>query len=167
MNEPRPNGDIALDQELIAYLDGELDADATSRLEERLSSDAEFRRRLGQHQRAWDLLDELPRPAVDEQFTQTTVEMIALSAAENVDRKERHGSLYQKLTWGLGGGLALVAAIIGYAFTSHLNSGPNRQLVNDLLVLENLDAYRHAEDIEFLRALEREGLFSAEVEDGL
>ncbi len=36
---------------------------------------------------------------------------------------------------------------------------PNRQLLEDLPVLENLDEYRQIDDIEFLRMLRDAGLF--------
>ena len=39
---------------------------------------------------------------------------------------------------------------------------PNRQLLQDLPVLENLDEYRQIGDIEFLRMLRDQGLFAKE-----
>ena len=48
-------------EQLVAYLDGELDAESSLQVERRLAEDAEFRRELRQLQRAWDMLDELPK----------------------------------------------------------------------------------------------------------
>lgn len=42
---------------------------------------------------------------------------------------------------------------------------PDAQLVRDLPVIENLDQYLVADDIEFLRDLQRDGLFAMEVTD--
>ena len=50
------------DDDLIAYLDGELSAEASDEIERRLSEDANLRRRLQLHQAAWDLLEEVPAP---------------------------------------------------------------------------------------------------------
>ena len=167
MNAANDDRDHALEADLIAYLDGELDTEATHQLEERLSEDADLRRRLQQHQAAWDLLDELPNPRVDERFAQTTVEMVAGSAKDEVDQAQHRAGRRRRVVWLLGCSLTLAAAIGGYALTTLVTSLPNRRLVEDLPVLENLDAYRHAEDIEFLRALQSEGLFTVEAEDAL
>ena len=53
-------------QQLVAYLDGELDDETNQEIERRLSADPEYRLRLQQLQQAWDLLDELPRLSRDE-----------------------------------------------------------------------------------------------------
>jgi hypothetical protein len=39
-------------------------------------------------------------------------------------------------------------------------SRENRRLLRDLPVIERLDEYRYADSVEFLRTLEREGLFT-------
>jgi anti-sigma factor RsiW len=166
MSEPDNQRDTAADEELVAYLDGELEAEAARRLDARLAEDAELREKLQQHQRAWDLLDELPRTDVGEQFTQTTVEMVAVSVADQVDDVSRRDSLRAKFHWLIGSTVAVVALLAGYVLVASIVATPNRQLVEDLRVIENLDEYRAVEEIEFLRALEREGLFVAEVGDG-
>ena len=48
------------DELLVAYLDGELDSEMRSDLEQRLMDDASLRSRLQTLQRGWDWLDELP-----------------------------------------------------------------------------------------------------------
>ena len=73
----------------------------------------------------------------------------------------------QRLTWWIAAEVIVVAALLGFLIVRLVVTAPNRQLVKDLDLLENLDAYRHAEDVEFLRSLEREGLFSVESEDDL
>jgi hypothetical protein len=40
---------------------------------------------------------------------------------------------------------------------------PNRQLIDNLPLLENLDEYRQIDDIEFLRMLYQDGVFDSEV----
>ena len=72
-----------------------------------------------------------------------------------------------KFAWLAGGILSIGALAIGYFVVASVVEEPNRQLVKDLSVIENLDAYRAVEDIDFLRALEREGLFTGELADGL
>jgi anti-sigma factor RsiW len=167
MSESGKQHDSIIDDELIAYLDGELDATAAQHIDERLANDADLRRRLKQHQQTWDLLDELPLTNVGERFTQTTVEMVAVSMAEQVDDAAQRETFRSKITWLVGGSVAVVALVTGYAFVSSITSAPNRQLVEDLRVIEHLDEYRAIEDVEFLRALQQAGLFTAEVDDEL
>jgi anti-sigma factor RsiW len=73
MINPQPTHDSSTREELVAYLDGELDAAARQSVEERLARDAEYRSHLQSLQQAWDLLDELPRSSASESFTRTTV----------------------------------------------------------------------------------------------
>ena len=167
MSEPNKQHDPNIDEELVAYLDGELDAEAVTRFESRLAEDTELHQKLQQHRRTWELLDELPRTDVDDQFTQTTVEMVAISVADQVENASRNDSLRAKLGWLIGGVVAVAASVVGYAWVASIVAAPNRQLVEDLRVIENLDEYRAVEDIEFLRALEREGLLATEVVDGM
>lgn len=146
-------------EELSAYLDGELDAESVRRLEERLARDTEYQAELQRLERAWGLLDRLPRATVDEDFTKTTIEMVALAASEDAQavlaaqpRRRRRRRL-------LGAAAMLATGLIGFVIGTQLWPDPNEQLLRDLRVLENLELYYQADDIEFLRMLEKEGLF--------
>jgi anti-sigma factor RsiW len=155
----------ANDDALVAYLDGELDPEASRAFERRLSEDPALRRRLQQHQQAWDLLENMPHTEVGDTFTRTTVEMVAVSAAEDVQKVKRAQGRRRRALWAACGGGLLGAASAGYLCVSLMLSAPDRQLVKDLPIIENLDAYRNAETVDFLRALQKENLFAAEVED--
>ena len=154
-----PHDDALLD-ELVAYLDGELDADANRHVERQLSRDSGYRERLRQLQQTWDLLDHLPDAEVDESFTESTIAMVAVRTAEEMgevaDRNRRH----RRPWWAA---FALATAVMfaaGFGITRWMAGAGDRQLVRDLPVIENVDVYRYAENIEFLRMLEREGLFA-------
>ena len=71
MNDDLSNGATPLDEQLVAYLDGELDAESSRRIDELLATDAEVRRRLQEMERTWDLLDDLDTAPVGGQFAQT------------------------------------------------------------------------------------------------
>jgi anti-sigma factor RsiW len=157
----------AVHEELVAYLDGELGTQEVQRVERRLADDAEYRARLNALQRAWDLLDNLPRASVDESFTQSTVKLVAVSAEEEARKTKSHSRIWRGLAWVVGTAGAVAAAWGGYVWVTGQLSQPNEQLVQDLPIIENVDLYRHAQSIEFLRDLDREGLFAQEVEDAL
>ncbi len=159
MNDDSSHPAASLDEQLVAYLDGELDVESRRRVEELLSSDAQARRRLQQMERTWDLLDDLDAVPPGNQFTQTTLEMVAVAADQDVRQSLAEAPRRRRRRW-LVAGLTLLAALAGGFFTVvWLAPDPNRQLVEDLPVLENLDEYRQIDDIEFLRLLRAAGLF--------
>ena len=162
MNPHQPETDGARADELVAYLDGELDAQATAEVERRLSDDAEYRQRLRQYQQAWDMLDHLPYAEADEQFARTTVEMVALRTTDDVERDRAATNLRRGLSIAGWVGACLAAAVVGYSLLNNHLSAPDRALLGDLPVIENVDLYVHVESVEFLRTLDREGLFVEE-----
>jgi hypothetical protein len=62
--------------ELVAYLDGELDAAAARRVEARLASDAKARARAASLKKTFDLLDYLPKPEPSPTFTSRTLDKL-------------------------------------------------------------------------------------------
>src|SRR5689334_14152761 len=148
-----------LEDELTAYLDGELDAESVRRVEERLARDESYRTQLQKLERTWGLLDGLPRASVDEKFTKTTLEMVALSAAQDADAALRAAPVRQRRQ-RLAGLISMAAALlVGFAIGHQVWPDPNQKLLADLPVLENLDLYYQVDDIAFLRELVREHVF--------
>ncbi len=159
------NTDDQTYEQLVAYLDGELDAESSLQVERRLAEDAEFRRELRQLQSAWDMLDELPKVEVSEAFTQTTVEMVVLSAEQDMAVEKERGVHKNRLWWAVGGASLVGAALISFWLVSTFLERPNEQLVRDLPVIEDIELYRVADNVEFMRQLDESGLFDDEVED--
>ena len=77
------NDEAQLREELVAYLDGELDAEQSRRIEQCAAAEPDARRMLEELDRTWHMLDALDTPATNEDFTCTTLEMVALAAAED------------------------------------------------------------------------------------
>jgi len=146
-------------EELTAYLDGELDAAASQNVEERLKRDPAYRAELARLEQAWDMLEHLERATVGDAFTKTTMEMAALAAAGESSRSPLAGT---KSWFAAAAGLLLAATLLGYAGGKWAWPDPNQQLLRDLPVLENIDLYDQGDSIEFLRKLERAGLFDEE-----
>jgi len=168
MSEHQPGTETdSADETLVAYLDGELNADEQVRVERRLADDPAFRARLAQLQRAWDLLDALDRAEADEDFARSTVEMVAVKAADDVQSARKKSHFRQAWLYALGGSAVTVSLVAGYLLVSRWADRPNRELVRDLPVIERVDEYRNAESVEFLRELHQEGLFAEEVDNGL
>jgi anti-sigma-K factor RskA len=159
LDEPSHDHDV-----LVAYLDGELDADESRRVERRLSQDPTFRQSLQQLQRAWDLLDELPRAEAGHTFTQSTMEMVAVTAERELQAVEKHLRRYNTWRWITAAVAVLVACGAGYLISARYFDQPNRQFLSDLEVIENVDDYQLVDSVDFLRELNKEGLFILEDE---
>lgn len=162
-----PNDDrgTEIDEELVAYLDNELSTDDALRIERRLSEDPDYRRRLQQLEKAWDLLDTLPKTRADDRFMQSTMTIVAQTAASEsrMQSQVARGRRWWLATSVIGGMLTL--ALVGFLVAFTLLDSPNRRLLRNLEVIENMDEYRYADSVGFLEMLEKERLFTEEDEE--
>lgn len=159
-DEPSP-----IEEQLVAYLDGELDDDSARQIEERLTSDSTLRDQLSRLERTWDALDELEQAEVDEEFTKTTIEMVAVAAEEEREEEVRQQPIQRRRRWLIGSAGLLAACLAGFALVWAFSPDPNQPLIEDLPVIQRLDEYQQINDIEFLKLLHKRGLFSAEEEE--
>jgi anti-sigma factor RsiW len=166
MSYSRDNIDPALREELVAYLDGELDAPASRRIEELLAGDPNVRSALQGLDRTWQILDQLDAPEIDESFTRTTLEMAAVAAESDADEARRTAPRRRRLRWVLAGGGLVAACAAGFLGVALFAPDPNQQVLQDLPILERFDQYRQVEGIDFLRMLQREKLFTEDLDDG-
>ncbi|WP_254507850.1 anti-sigma factor [Anatilimnocola floriformis] len=168
MNERNtPNDSGILEEELVAYLDGELPDAERARIEKRLASDAACQRKLAQLQKAWDLLDMLSKAEPDAEFARSTVEMVAIQQEKEVEQLQVNAHRTKWLMFA-GGGVAIAASLVaGFMLASYQLNAPERQLLQDLPVIQRVDELRYAESVDFLERLRREGLFAGEGEDAI
>lgn len=168
MTDPtaHPDATTEMDELLAAYLDNELSDSERAMVETRLAEDEAFRSRLDELDRAWDMLDSLPKADLDdEKFVRTTVEMITVAASQEIQQfeqqKKRTATIRQ-----IGIALGIVALVgMGYTLTQWRLTRPDRVLVENLPVIENVDEFERIDNIEFLESLRKEGLFTGETSD--
>jgi hypothetical protein len=155
--------------ELVAYLDGELPKPAALALEAKLNTDPRMRAEVETLRRTWELLDFLPKAEPNADFASRTLDRISTIRAMPSQWKTRG----RWRPWALGIGWAaavFLAAIVGYgggrllsSRTGSSNGGETKdvqpQLVEDFRVIENQRLYVHADDLDFLRALQDPELF--------
>jgi anti-sigma factor RsiW len=167
MSSNNPLADTtSMDEEIVAYLDGELDSVAEAQVVRKLSEDAAFRARLSQLQHAWDLLDNLRGSEADDEFAASTVAMVAVHAEQESKSQQMRVVRQRSLTWLALATLILLSMSAGYYISHRRVTRDDRILVRDLPVIEHVDEYRNIDDLDFLKALERENLFPTEVDDG-
>ena len=167
--------------ELVAYLDGELDPKAAEALATRLSLDPKLRAEADALQRAWDILDVLPRPQPSAAFASRTLSQVVpvpgggsgtqllvpsgpMAATLPLVPVRRSGAGF----W-LGSAVLILAAGVGGYFGHRALAPPPTPVavdppLEDVPLMKNLRLYRHVDDMEYLRKLDSPELFGEEGE---
>ena len=148
-------------EELVAYLDAEIEPERMAQIETRLMTDETLRQQVAELERPFALLDLLPRSEAGENFTRTTISRVAM---QQVDREKN--SRWRKR---LGTAAAVVTTLLliglvgsaAFLIARYQADAPNRQFLADLPVLANFDALREAGDVAWLKRLHEEDLFPA------
>jgi anti-sigma factor RsiW len=145
--------------ELVAYLDGELDAAGTARVEALLRSDPQYRAEADAYQQTWRLLDELPRSQPAPNFASRTLDRIEVAEPSSETGRWRPP---KPASWIWAAGLILAAGV-GYAITPSsrpvfdLNTDPVYKA--DPRVIQNLPLYLTVENLDYLQSLDTADLF--------
>ncbi len=148
-----PQTDIRPGDELVAYLDGELPPEECRRVEDRLAADDDYRRQLHELDQAWEALDALPKPAVNDNFARTTIEMVNVAAQQDVsEQTATAAAVRRRRLWGWAAA-GVAAAAVGFVAVRSLIPNSNEELLTDLPVIQQFDVLSQIEDIEFLRRL--------------
>ena len=154
MTQPAPStNDRPVDPDdelLVAYLDGELDTEARNDVEQRLLSSESLRERLQQLQAGWDWLDQLPSPAPSEKLVESTLELVVADIAKHAP------STSSKRSWRLPAMVLAAcfgAGAIGFAAVDQRRKAYDRQQLEDLALVENLQAYQYGGNHELMREL--------------
>lgn len=149
---------------LTAYLDGELDEEATQRFETRLAAEPVLRAELDAQRKTWSMLDYLPPAAPSADFTHKTLDRIALDAQTTQTAATRR-PLRRTAGWLAGAALALAVGYFGARYYRQEWSPPidaDEAVVRDLRLLQRLSAYDAVDDLDFLKALDAPDLFGEE-----
>ncbi|MBN2577780.1 MAG: hypothetical protein JXB10_02225 [Pirellulales bacterium] len=160
MDPQLPPADPTLEEQLVAYLDGELDAESCRRIEDLLTVNPEARLALQRLEKTWELLDALGTGPTGENFTRSTLEMVAVAAEDEVEKQAAQLPRRRRRRGLLAAGVILAAGVLGFLAMTALAPDANRRLLEDLPLLENLDQYRQAESLDFLRLLQERRLFT-------
>jgi anti-sigma factor RsiW len=162
-------------EDLIAYLDGELDAKTARSLETKISIDPNVHAEAQLLRRTWELLDYLPRPEPSPAFTRLTLSRV--SGLQLFGSGSPAGNQWHPWVMGISWLAALfLAGMIGYAgfslavphrliATTASSSDPvnvDALLVQELRVIENMRLYELAEDVKFLHGLDDPDIFGDE-----
>jgi hypothetical protein len=177
---PPPPDDLPdpVDAELVAYLDGELDAPAARHLEDRMAADPALRARAATLKKTFDLLDYLPKPEPSATFATRTLDKLpAVRSGSGTTAAASGPSGLATATpsallpataagrpWGwvvgvvvavgvaLGAGYFVAAAARAYLFPPVVDTASDGPA--DQRVVKFLPLYAGVDDADFLRQLD-------------
>jgi len=146
---------------LVAYLDGELPESETRHIDQVLARSEVARHEVEALARTWELLDALPKLHATPEFTQKTITNLRLAEVSTPVTEQPWFLALQKTSlaalW-----LTTVAFSfwLGFTITRDWVPNPSEELLEDLPVVERLHLYQDVQDVEFLRQLRRNGVFT-------
>jgi len=167
MNDSQPAQEnvTLLDEQLVAYLDGELALEEVEEVERRLARDPATREHLKSLGRTWEALDELPRSPTTVSFTSSTLEMVSVAASDVIAAQRLTVPGRRLRFWATLCVVGVAGVVFGFATARHWRPDPDEPIVRDLPVIQHLDSYQHVGNIEFLRMLNDQNLFHREPDD--
>ena len=150
-------------EDLVAYLDGELDEEGSEQMEHLLARSETARREVDSLERTWDLLDALPHVRASETFTARTMSTIRVSESQTGVAPRRWTPLVRRVVIAAACAVGLAgSAALGFYLAHESRSEEMEVLVRDLPVIESLDVYREIQDESFLRRLDESKLLDEE-----
>jgi anti-sigma factor RsiW len=191
VSDPDEDDILDTDEELSAFLDGELDGDRTRELSAEATRDPKLRGKLDEYQKTWELLDHLPKAEPSANFTErtlsrveplpalpsvlaTTIGQSALVAPPVPNNASTFAAAIQQRSrprwfWPT---LVIIGVVAGFAGKRLIAPATLRddaeqagQIVRDVRILRHLELYRHVDDFEFLKALGEADYFGDEGRD--
>ena len=200
MDEKRPDSeppddeidDGTMTEDLVAYLDGELDPDRNEAVEAKIGIDPTARAEADALKKTWDLLDYLPKPEPSPSFTERTLsrlEPVRLSGSSSspsgpalaksgttalpsqpstanaVVAKPRspRQKMFIAFAWLTVFAAAGFAGYFARAKVVHLDQQQlDAKILSEQRMLRNVQRFRYVDDLAFLQALDNPELFGEE-----
>lgn len=150
--------------ELVAYLDGELDAEATARIEKLIAENPVARQDVELLAATYQLVDHLPRPRATADFTEKTMAMARL---DDVRPDVTQSPWYRRSQQAIGyiGWTAAMCAVglVGFAVTRYWVPQPFDPLIENLEIIRDLHRYEQVGSVDFLEQLRSSGELMNEI----
>ncbi|MBX3442189.1 MAG: hypothetical protein KF774_07260 [Planctomyces sp.] len=144
-------------ENLAAYLDGELDDDATRQIETALAQSTVARNDVEMLARTYELLEMLPRPRASQEFSEKTLAVAKLTDVRADFRRSRWYRATQRgLRWTGWAAILVAAACASYGVARYRLPRHENLLLDDLDVIQKFDRYEEAGEVFFLERLGRD-----------
>ena len=154
-----------IDEQLTAYLDGELSPAEAAALETSLVDDERLRIRLAELRQAYDLLDEVPETPHNQRFTKSTLELVIkdLSATPKQPHASQAAVLPKPFTkpirqraWPTFLGLVGLCAVTGAVIASVVATIETRRQLQDLGLIAGIHGLKDVNEVSIAVKLSQE-----------
>jgi hypothetical protein len=147
-------------EDLVAYLDGELPDEQVQQIDQIIARSEVARHEVEALARTWELLDVLPAVKASDDFASKTMTSLKVMEQPFI-LSDQWWYVYVTRCLAIGGwiGAITVCGWLGFQVTRFWIPNPNEALLQNLPLIENLDQYQDAGDIEFLKLLKQSDLF--------
>lgn len=144
-------------ENLVAYLDGELEESQTRQIETVLSGSTVARNDVELLAKTYDLLELLPRPKASGEFTEKTLAVAKLGEVRTDFRRSPWYRRTQRgMRWLAWTALLVVISCTGYSVSRYRIPQEDDLLLDDLEIVRRLDDYEEAGSYQFLHRLSLE-----------
>jgi hypothetical protein len=164
--EETPTAASADDENLVAYLDGELGVSEREQLEERLVDDSRLRLRLRELQAGWELLAWLPDAPPKRDLVESTMEMAVIDVSRQLPKSDwgspstanarRFGQGWNQSTIRKCLTLLLAGTVAGASWGAWKRYDADKNQRENLVLAMDLEAYLHGGDLDLIRCLPRQ-----------
>ena len=149
---------------LVAYLDGELDAQGVRQMEDRLATESDLREKMSSLEQTWNMLNELETVTADKELVRSTMEVVTLTIEKELSEDEKQLEKRKWLDRLLLLAIIFMFGIIGYQLTTLIGIQRKKQFVEDIPMILNMSKYREIGSFEFLQALSEQRVFDEPME---
>lgn len=139
------------DEELVAYLDGELSPNEASKIERCLAEDADLQRRAYELNQSWVLLDCLPDSQPNSKLAESTIELVALQLQQ--EQKQSLRSRARQFFWPLLGVATLALFGLGVTAANFRQGWRERQFMRTLPLITRYADLRLIDGLPWLEKL--------------
>ncbi|MGF1581795.1 MAG: anti-sigma factor family protein [Gemmataceae bacterium] len=158
-------------ENLVAYLDGELDELTAREIETRISLDADVRAELETLKQAWELLDHLPKSEASSNFTHRTLDRVLEHrpiSTMHMPKRVGMGKVVRGVAWAM---VVVLVLLVGFGVGRNVGKPKPKPtpeakieetLIRDLRVIKHKTVYEAIDDVEFLKKLDQPELFGKE-----
>ena len=152
---------------LVAYLDGELDAQDVRQMEDRLASEPDLREKMTSLEQTWNMLNELETVSADKELVRSTMEVVTLTIEKELSDDEKQ---IEKRKWFdrlILLATVLMFGVIGYQLAALVGIRMKKQFAADIPIILNISKYKEIGSFDFLQALSEKRVFDEPAEEDI
>ena len=153
--------------DLVAYLDGELPDGLANAIDQVLARSEVARNEVEALARTWEMLDALPVPKASAEFTDRTMTTLKVGEVPyNITEQPWFAHVKKGSVLAVWFAVLGLSGWLGFQITTRWVPNEQEQILEDLPLLQNLDAYQEVQSLDFLEQLNKSGAFNTSAEKG-